>query len=122
MCLTTSPPSLQSAAPPRVADVPAEPSSTPPSSGSASDPPPPAFFSGSNPGEFEDVEDAKSFRVQELDGAVLMLITMLGPNAHTDKEPVMAQLQYQIGANSADAAFILHDTRSPVRAGWCACC
>lgn len=64
-----------------------------------------------NPGDFEDLEDNHSFRVQELDGLFLMLISMIGGQ---EREPAMFQMQYTINASSADAVFVLNDARAPV--------
>jgi len=80
-----------------------------------------------NPGDFEDLEEAHTFRVQELDGVFLMLISMLGklppateggevpPPQPQDREPAMFQLQYTLNASATDASFVLNDTRNPVR-------
>ena len=73
-----------------------------------------------NPGDFEDVEDNHSFRVQELDGVFLMLISMIGKTPapgeppQQDREPAMFQMQYTVNANTADAAFVLNDSKQPV--------
>ena len=67
-----------------------------------------------NPGDFDDLEDSRSFRVQEVDGVFMMLISMLGtPGGPQDREPAMAQVQFQLGSKSADASLVVQDTRLP---------
>ena len=66
-----------------------------------------------NPGDFDDLEDSKSFRVQEVDGVFMMLISMLGTPGGQDREPAMLQVQFQLGSKSADASVVVQDTRMP---------
>jgi hypothetical protein len=95
-------------------------------------PPPEPLLAGvpglANPGDFDDLEYNHSFRVQENDGLSLMLISMVGraPQAKDDdaggppppeKEPLMLQLQYDLNPGGGDAAFVINDTKSPVRGG-----
>lgn len=92
-------------------------------------PPPEPLLAGvpglANPGDFDDLEYNHSFRVQENDGLSLMLISMVGraPQAKDEdtggpppeKEPLMLQLQYDLNPGGGDAAFVINDTKSPVR-------